>query len=58
MIVCEVNLAQLYEDQCAFNAIVDFLYENGYRLIDIGEPVRSRNNEEVLYVDLAFVHKI
>jgi FkbM family methyltransferase len=58
VIICEVNLAQLYEDQCAFDTIVNFLYKNGFRLIDIGESVRSRNNEEVLYVDLAFIPKV
>ena len=56
VIVCEVNLASLYEQQCSFNEIIFFLYQNNFRLIDIGQPIRSRVNEEILYVDLAFIH--
>ncbi|MFM6223150.1 MAG: FkbM family methyltransferase [Dolichospermum sp.] len=56
VIVCEVNLAFLYEQQCSINEIIGFLYQNHFRLVDIGQPIRSRYNEEILYVDLAFIH--
>ncbi|MFM6529202.1 MAG: FkbM family methyltransferase, partial [Dolichospermum sp.] len=53
VIVCEVNLAFLYERQCSINEIIGFLYQNHFRLVDVGQPIRSRSNEEILYVDLA-----
>lgn len=56
VILCEVNLASLYEEQCSFNEIIFFLYQNNFRLIDIGQAIRSRSNEEILYMDLAFIH--
>jgi FkbM family methyltransferase len=56
VIVCEVNLTSFYEQQCSLNEIIFFLYHNNFRLIDIGQPIRSRVNEEILYVDLAFIH--
>ncbi|MFM6248881.1 MAG: FkbM family methyltransferase, partial [Dolichospermum sp.] len=56
VIVCEVNLAFLYERQCSINEIIGFLYQNHFRLVDVGQPIRSRSNEEILYVDLAFIH--
>lgn len=57
VIVCEVNLALLYEQQCTLESILAFLQNYHYQLIDIGQPVRSRTSEEALYVDLAFIRK-
>ncbi len=54
IIVCEINLAPLYEGQCTIESIVAFLRSHGYKLVDIGEPIRSRYNQEILYLDLAF----
>lgn len=56
VIVCEVNLAYLYEQQCNLNEIISFLYQNNFRLNDVGQPIRSLVNEEILYVDLAFIY--
>lgn len=55
VIICEVNLSLLYENQSNFDEIIGFLYLNNFRLIDIGQPIRSRFNEEILYVDVAFI---
>lgn len=57
VIVCEVNLAMLYEQQCTLDSILSFLEKHHYRLIDIGNPVRSRTTEEALYTDLAFIRQ-
>ncbi len=54
IIVCELNLAPLYEGQCTIESIVAFLRSHGYKLVDIGDPIRSRYNQEILYLDLAF----
>lgn len=56
-IICEVNLASLYEQQCTLESILTFLQSNNYQLIDIGNPVRSHATEEALYLDLAFISK-
>ena len=56
VIVCEVNIALLYEQQCALESVLAFLQNKNYQLIDIGNPVRSRT-EELLYLDLAFIRK-
>jgi len=57
VIVCEVNLALLYEQQCTLDSILAFLQNHDYQLVDIGNPVRSRTTEKVLYVDLAFIRQ-
>lgn len=57
VIVCEVNLALLYEQQCTLDSILAFLQNHDYQLVDISNPVRSRTTEEALYVDLAFIRK-
>ncbi|WP_017300728.1 FkbM family methyltransferase [Nodosilinea nodulosa] len=57
VVVCEVNFASLYEDQCTFEEIISFLRTYGLYLVDIGQPIRSRHNQEVLYLDLAFLKK-
>jgi FkbM family methyltransferase len=57
VIVCETNFSSLYEGQCAFEEIVSFLHGYNFHLIDIGNPIRSRCNQEVLYLDLAFIKK-
>lgn len=57
VIVCEVSFASLYEQQCTFEEIASFLRKYNFDLIDIGDPIRSRHTQEVLYVDLAFVKR-
>jgi len=52
--VCEINLASLYENQCTFDYLIAFLSQHQYRLVDIGNPIRSRTTKEILFVDLAF----
>ena len=54
VIVCEVNLANLYEKQCAIDEIIQFLKIYHFQLVDIGNPIRSQLNQEILYIDLAF----
>jgi FkbM family methyltransferase len=58
VVLCEANLTDLYDKQCEFEEITSFLYQNGFQLIDIGQPIRSNANEEILYVDLAFVRTL
>jgi FkbM family methyltransferase len=55
VIVCEVNIATLYEKQCSFESIVAFLRHYQYNLIDIGNPIRSHITHELMYLDLAFI---
>lgn len=57
VVVCEANFASLYKNQCAFEEITSFLRTHGLYLVDLGEPIRSRHNQEVLYLDLAFARK-
>jgi FkbM family methyltransferase len=57
VLVCEANIASFYEKQCTFDSIVHFLYQHNYQLADIGEPIRSRDNQELLWVDLAFIRR-
>lgn len=54
IIVCEVNLASLYEGQCTFESVVAFMSQHHYRIVDIGTPIRSSHTQEILYMDLAF----
>ncbi|MDJ0734441.1 MAG: FkbM family methyltransferase [Nostocaceae cyanobacterium] len=54
IIVCEVNLASLYENQCTFDSLIAFMRQHQYRLVDIGNPIRSSYNQEILFLDLAF----
>jgi FkbM family methyltransferase len=55
VVVCEANIAPLYTNQCSFESILGFMRENGFKLVDMGEPFRSSTSQELLYVDLAFL---
>jgi FkbM family methyltransferase len=57
VIVCEVNLAHLYDGQSTLESLVSFLKQYNYQLVDINLPVYSRSTHEILYVDLAFKKK-
>jgi FkbM family methyltransferase len=54
VIVCEINMASLYENQCTFDSLIAFLSQHHYRLVDMGNPIRSRQTQEILFLDLAF----
>lgn len=58
IIVCEVNLAHLYENQTTFESLVSFLRHHKYQLVDIGKPIYSHRTHEILYIDLAFKKNI
>ncbi|MCB9079356.1 MAG: FkbM family methyltransferase [Anaerolineaceae bacterium] len=53
-IVCELNIAHIYENQRPFEELFTFLREFNFHLVDIGSPIRSRSTNQVLYVDIAF----
>ncbi len=55
VILCEVNAEDFYTGQAGFEQIHLFLREHGFKLIDIGEPIRARATGEVLYFDVAFL---
>jgi FkbM family methyltransferase len=54
VILCEVNAQEFYTGQAGFEQIYLFLREHGFKLVDIGEPIRARATGEVLYFDVAF----
>lgn len=58
VIICEANFASLYENQCTFEEITSFLRTHNFHLVDIGNPIRSHYNQEILYLDLAFVKEV
>lgn len=55
VIVCEVNLAPFYRGQATLDALYGFLRERGFKLVDIGEPIRAAVTGEMLYFDVAFL---
>lgn len=55
-VVCEVCLAPFYEHQARLDEIVALLDAAGFRLVDIGAPVRAAKDSEILYLDLAFLN--
>jgi FkbM family methyltransferase len=55
VIVCEVNAEDFYARQAGFEQIYLFMREHGFKLVDIGEPIRARATGEVLYFDVAFL---
>jgi FkbM family methyltransferase len=55
VVVCEVNAADFYAGQAGFEQIYLFMREHGFKLVDIGEPIRARATAEVLYFDVAFL---
>jgi FkbM family methyltransferase len=55
VILCEVNAEDFYVGQAGFEQIYVFMREHGFKLVDLGEPIRARATEEVLYFDLAFL---
>jgi FkbM family methyltransferase len=56
VVVCEVNAAPFYERQAGFEEIYAFLRDHHFRLVDVGEPIRSAETSEVLYFDVAFLN--
>ncbi|MDQ2867328.1 MAG: FkbM family methyltransferase [Verrucomicrobiota bacterium] len=52
-IVCEVTTVSFYEGQTAFGELCTFLREHGFRVVDLGEPVRG-DDEEAMWFDIAF----
>jgi FkbM family methyltransferase len=55
VILCEVNAEGFYMGQAGFEQIYLFLRQHGFKLVDIGEPIRARRTGEVLYFDVAFL---
>jgi FkbM family methyltransferase len=53
--LCEVNAADFYAGQAGFDQIYRFMREHGFKLVDLGEPIRARATGEVLYFDVAFL---
>jgi FkbM family methyltransferase len=58
VILCEVNAESFYTGQAGFEQIYLFLREHGFKLVDIGEPIRARGTGEVLYFDVAFLKPV
>lgn len=58
VILCEVNAEGFYTGQAGFEQIYLFLRELGFKLVDIGEPIRARATGEVLYFDVAFLKPV
>lgn len=52
-IVCEVTTVPFYEGQTTFGEICTFMREHGFRVVDLGEPIRG-DDEEVMWFDIAF----
>ena len=55
VVLCEVNAADFYAGQAGFEQIYLFMREHGFKLVDLGEPIRARATGEVLYFDVAFL---
>ena len=55
VVLCEVNAAEFYAGQAGFEQIYLFMRQHGFKLVDIGEPIRARATQEVLYFDVAFL---
>ncbi len=55
-IVCEVNLVPFYIGQAGLENIHAFMGEHDFKLVDIGEPIRTGEAGEVLYFDVAFLN--
>ena len=55
VVLCEVNAEDFYAGQAGFEQIYLFMREHGFKLVDLGEPIRARATEEVLYFDVAFL---
>jgi hypothetical protein len=58
VILCEVNAEDFYAGQAGFEQIYLFMREHGFKLVDIGEPIRARATGEVLYFDVAFLKAV
>jgi FkbM family methyltransferase len=58
VILCEVNAEDFYAGQAGFEQIYLFMREHGFRLVDIGEPIRAAGTGEVLYFDVAFLKAV
>jgi FkbM family methyltransferase len=55
VIICEANLASLYQEQATLAELITFLESHHYRLLDMTSPIRSPVSQEILYLDLAFI---
>lgn len=54
VIVCEVNMINLYEGQANFAQILSITSDCGFDLVDIGGQIYSAASGELLYIDVAF----
>jgi FkbM family methyltransferase len=57
VILCEVNIAPLYQNQCNLESILSFMNEHKFDLVDLGEPFRAKATQNLLYLDLVFLKK-
>ena len=57
VVLCEVNIAPLYDNQCEFSSVLMFMEQHNFDLVDMGEPFRSKSDQSILYVDLAFMKR-
>lgn len=56
-IICEVNLADLYEGQSSFRSILEFVENQGFRFNGFLEQF-STNDGVAVYVDVLFARKV
>lgn len=54
VILCEINVAPLYDGQANLADISGFLQQHGFRLVDLGDPIRSSHDQSVLFFDAVF----
>lgn len=53
-IICEVLLADFYENQTKIEDVFSFLRSEGFLPIDFDDPIRAPKSRKVLYLDVAF----
>jgi len=53
-IICEVLLADFYENQTKAEDIFAFLRARGFVPIDFDDPIRAARSQQTLYLDVAF----
>lgn len=54
VIVCEILLAEFYENQSRIGEIFSFLHSHGFVPVDFDEPIRAPKSQKILYLDVAF----
>ena len=57
VIVCEANVAALYQGQTELEDLFRFCREHHFDLVDFAEPIRARETAELLYLDLAWLRR-